>query len=59
MIKFKGCPRCGGDLYLAEDMFGKYLSCFQCGFHRDVMEKPEEPSFEEGPVAAGEPRNPG
>lgn len=59
MIKFKGCPRCGGDLILAEDMFGKYLSCLQCGFLRDMAEKRDGPSFEEGPVAAGEQRNAG
>ena len=43
MIKFKGCPRCGGDLLLAEDIFGKYLSCLQCGFLRDMAERPKEP----------------
>ena len=54
MIKFKGCPRCGGDLLLADDVFGKYLSCLQCGFLRDVAEKREEPRK---PVAAGAPPN--
>ena len=49
MIKFKGCPRCGGDLLLADDVFGKYLSCLQCGFLRDVAERREEPRQ---PVAA-------
>lgn len=45
MIKFKVCPRCRGDLYLAEDVFGKYLSCLQCGYLKDV----------EGPVPASTP----
>ena len=36
MIKFKLCPRCRGDLYLAEDIFGRYLSCLQCGYLKDV-----------------------
>ena len=36
MIKFKGCPKCGGDLYLKEDMFGKFLDCLQCGYLKDV-----------------------
>ena len=43
MIKFKFCPRCRGDLYLAEDIFGKYLNCLQCGYHKDlplVLENP-------------------
>ena len=37
MIKFKVCPRCQGDLYLKEDIFGRYLSCLQCGYLRDVQ----------------------
>ena len=36
MIKFKVCPRCRGDLLLAEDIFGKYLSCLQCGYLLDL-----------------------
>jgi hypothetical protein len=32
MIWFKACPRCqAGDLNLAEDIYGKYLQCIQCG----------------------------
>ena len=43
MIKFKFCPKCRGDLYLAEDIFGKYISCLQCGFLKDLPEeKPEQ-----------------
>lgn len=38
MIKFKVCPKCRGDLYLGEDIFGKYLSCMQCGYLKDVEE---------------------
>ena len=38
MIEFKVCPKCRGDLYLREDIFGKYLSCLQCGYLRDVLE---------------------
>ena len=38
MIYFKGCPRCHGDINLAEDMFGKYLNCLQCGYMRDLAE---------------------
>jgi hypothetical protein len=36
MIKFKVCPRCRGDVCLREDIFGKYLSCLQCGYLRDL-----------------------
>ena len=43
MIKFKFCPKCRGDLYLAEDIFGKYVNCLQCGFLKDLPEeKPEQ-----------------
>ena len=33
MIKFKGCPKCHGDLYLTKDMYGRYWNCLQCGFN--------------------------
>ena len=48
MIKFKECPRCQGDLYIAEDSFGKFLSCMQCGYLHDL----EQPARELEPVAA-------
>ena len=38
MIKFKNCPRCRGDLYLSQDIHGKFYSCLQCGYLRDVFE---------------------
>ena len=38
MIKFKICPRCRGDLYLTQDIFGRYFSCLQCGYLRDLEE---------------------
>ena len=38
VIKLKGCPKCQGDLYLTEDMFGKYYSCMQCGYLKDIIE---------------------
>ena len=38
MIKFKICPRCRGDLYLTQDIFGRYLSCLQCGYLLDLKE---------------------
>ena len=37
MIKFKVCPRCQGDLYLSDDIFGKYCSCMQCGYLKDLV----------------------
>jgi translation initiation factor 2 beta subunit (eIF-2beta)/eIF-5 len=31
IAKFKGCKRCGGDLFLERDADGVYISCLQCG----------------------------
>lgn len=36
MFRLKSCPKCRGDLYLGEDIFGKYLNCLQCGLVRDL-----------------------
>jgi len=33
MFKLQGCPRCHGDLYIGEDIYGVYLNCIQCGRH--------------------------
>ena len=30
MIYFKSCPRCGGDMHLTSDYYGKYQACLQC-----------------------------
>ncbi len=30
VVKFKGCRRCGGDLFLERDPDGVYISCLQC-----------------------------
>jgi ribosomal protein S27AE len=46
MIKYKACPRCRGDLYLAEDIFGNYFTCFQCGYLQDVEETKLKPRTE-------------
>ena len=36
MIYFKACPKCRGDMHIANDMYGRYLECLQCGFEKDV-----------------------
>ncbi len=39
---FKGCPRDAGDLILERDIYGKYVSCLQCGYIDDrVFDNPE------------------
>ena len=56
MIKFKECPRCQGDLYITEDGFGRYLSCLQCGYLRDlaqpVPDSQMESRLDSAPAAA-------
>ena len=43
IIKFKGCKRCGGDLFLERDSEGLYVSCLQCGAILMKRTKHEEP----------------
>jgi len=33
---FRGCPRCSGDLYQDWDCYGRFITCVQCGFTRDI-----------------------
>jgi len=37
-VKFKGCPKCHGDLYLNRDLYGRYVTCLQCGYMKDLVE---------------------
>ena len=41
MFKLRGCPKCHGDLYAGEDIYGVYLSCIQCGRYFSVAEAPD------------------
>ena len=35
--RLKGCPRCGGDLFLEKDYeVGYYLECLQCSYTREL-----------------------
>ncbi|OGT27923.1 MAG: hypothetical protein A2Z17_04080 [Gammaproteobacteria bacterium RBG_16_66_13] len=36
MLRLKGCPRCGGDLYLHSDLDGPFWLCLQCGRATDA-----------------------
>lgn len=42
MVWLKACPRCKGDLSLEEDHYGKFNSCLQCGYIRDLSDDPRE-----------------
>jgi len=37
MWKLKGCPKCGGDVFLEKDPSGWYERCLQCGYNRDMV----------------------
>lgn len=30
------CKKCKGQLFLASDRYGKYISCLQCGYSHDL-----------------------
>jgi len=36
MWRFKGCPRCNGDVFLERDIGGWYERCLQCGHNQDL-----------------------
>jgi DNA-directed RNA polymerase subunit M/transcription elongation factor TFIIS len=36
MWRFKGCPKCGGDLFVDYDINGWYEECLQCGYLHDL-----------------------
>lgn len=36
MWRFKACPKCGGDIFVDEDMTGWYEQCLQCGYLHDL-----------------------
>ena len=39
-LLLKGCPKCGGDLTVTRDIYGRYVSCLQCGLLKDVDQVP-------------------
>ena len=38
MFYFKACPKCRGDVHLEEDVYGKFLKCFQCSRIVDLVQ---------------------
>ncbi len=44
MIWFKLCPRCNGDLYYDHDEYGRFVTCAQCGFGKDMIQRNTETS---------------
>ena len=39
MVYLKSCPKCLGDLTVAQDGYGTFISCLQCGFMKDLEVK--------------------
>ncbi len=46
MWKFKGCPRCGGDVFIDRDLDNWYEQCLQCSYRCDLKRLAE---FKEQP----------
>jgi ribosomal protein S27AE len=36
MLTHKQCPKCGGNIYLSADYYGRYEQCLQCGYTCDL-----------------------
>ena len=32
VVYYKACPRCQGDMHKAQDVYGHYKECLQCGY---------------------------
>jgi hypothetical protein len=41
MLTHKQCPKCGGNIYLSSDYYGRYEQCLQCGYTCDLDIVPE------------------
>jgi hypothetical protein len=39
MLWLKCCSRCKGDLYQDSDVYGIYVTCFQCGHYLSMAEE--------------------
>lgn len=57
MWQVKGCPRCGGDVFIDRDHYGWYRECLQCGYMGvlDVSQVPKSPESKLTAVMAEEP----
>jgi hypothetical protein len=43
IVKYKGCKRCGGDLFLERDTEESYVFCLQCGAVSTKQDVPRIP----------------
>lgn len=37
MWNSKSCPRCRGDIFIDEDVVGRFEKCLQCGYEREIL----------------------
>jgi ribosomal protein S27AE len=42
MLTRKQCPKCGGNIYLSADYYGRYEGCLQCGYTCDLDSNDEK-----------------
>lgn len=53
MVYLKACPKCLGDLTVAKDGYGTFISCLQCGFMKDLEIKGASRAAAPSAAAAG------
>jgi DNA-directed RNA polymerase subunit RPC12/RpoP len=53
IVKFKGCKRCGGDLFLERDSEETYISCLQCGAIHMRRDNEERKNVDKVPAGLG------
>jgi hypothetical protein len=41
--KLNACPKCGGALFIDNDTYGRYLTCANCGWSKDLSEGAQLP----------------
>ena len=55
--RIRGCPRCGGDIFIDRDLNGWHEQCLQCSYRhelKDLAEFKEPPAkTEKEPTRAG------
>ena len=62
MFQLRGCPKCQGDLFAGEDIYGAYLSCLQCGRYYAISDasargaRPIPDSQPVGPPVLADPK---
>jgi len=52
--KFRGCPRCQGDIFIDRDLDGWHEQCLQCSYNhelRDIVEFEKDTTHKEKELA--------